>query len=120
MARSSAPRVERFLPLSQTTFHILLVLADGARHGYAIMRTVRDVEGGGIRLGSGTLYRAISSLLASGLLEEVTPDRPSYDDARRRYYGLTRLGHDVLVAETQRMANAVNLARARRIAVKTV
>ena len=120
MARSSAPRAEQFLPLSQTTFYILLALADGAQHGYAIMRAVRNREGGGIRLGSGTLYRAISSLLSSGLVEEVTPERPSYDDARRRYYGLTKLGHDVLVAETQRMANAVSLARARRIVIKTV
>ena len=119
MAANTTRRADDFLPLSPVSFHILLALADGAQHGYAIMRGINELTDGQVRLGSGTLYRAISSLLSGGLVEETSPERRSYDDERRRYYALTALGRTVLVAETRRMASAVSLARAKRILPKT-
>jgi DNA-binding PadR family transcriptional regulator len=100
------------------SFHILLALADEPLHGYAVMRAVADATDGRMKLGSGTLYRAIASLLSSGLVKEASPDRPSYDDARRRYYEMTAFGRTVLVAETKRMAGAVTLAKAKRLLAK--
>jgi DNA-binding PadR family transcriptional regulator len=95
-------------------FHILLALAAGERHGYAIMRTVAADTDGAVRLGPGTLYRTLRDLLAAGLIEEceARPD-PALDDERRRYYRLTPRGKDVVRAEVQRLARLVERAQAK-------
>ena len=107
--------VESFLPLTTAVFHILVALADGEAHGYAIMQEVAARSGGTVRLGAGTLYGAISRLLDGGLIEE-SDERPDsdLDDSRRRYYRLTGLGGRVLAAETKRMAELVRVARSTR------
>ena len=104
--------VESFLPLTPAVFHILLTLADGEAHGYAMMQEVTRRSGGTVRLGPGTLYGAISRLLEDGIIEEseARPD-PDMDDTRRRYYRLTKLGGLVLAAETERLADLVKAAR---------
>jgi DNA-binding PadR family transcriptional regulator len=72
-------------PLTPAVFYILVALADGDRHGYAIMRDVSKRSGGTVHLGPGTLYGAISRLLRDGLIEESEerPD-PEMADSRRR------------------------------------
>jgi DNA-binding PadR family transcriptional regulator len=101
------------LPLPPATFHILLALADGERHGYAIIQEIASRTGGEVRLGAGTLYRSIQRMLEQGLIVE-TEDRPApeLDDERRRYYALTRLGSAAARAEASRLARLVRLARA--------
>ena len=103
---------EEFLPLTPAVFHILIALADGEAHGYAIMQSVTRRSVGTVRLGAGTLYGAINRLLHDGLIaeSEQRPD-PELDDARRRYYRLSDLGGRVLAAETKRMADLVRTAR---------
>ena len=116
-----APQLpESFLPLTPAVFHILVALADGEAHGYAIMQTVAEKSLGTVRMGAGTLYGAISRLLEEGLVEESEerPD-PKIDDARRRYYRLTDFGARVLAAETKRMADLVRAARS-TIAVRKI
>ena len=108
---------QELLPLTSASFHILLALVDGEQHGYAIMRDVRQSTDGAVRLGPGTLYRAVQSLLGKGLIEESSRRPAADEDQRRRYYRLTALGRRVLAAETQRMALAVALARAKRVPV---
>jgi DNA-binding PadR family transcriptional regulator len=105
-----------FLPLTPAIAHILLALADGDRHGYAIMQEVERLTGGGLRMGPGTLYGTIKRMLTAGLIEEVDqrPD-PDLDDERRRYYRATRLGIAVLEKETARMAALVSAARAKKV-----
>lgn len=102
--------------LTPAVFQILLALADGERHGYAIMKDVEASTGGRVRLGPGTLYRSIKRMLADGLIEECDerPD-PDLDDERRRYYRLTALGRRVARAEAERLAGLVQLARAKRL-----
>ncbi len=104
------------LPLTPAAFHILLALADGEKHGYAIMREVTETTGGQIKLGPGSLYGTIKRLLADGWIEESDerPD-PALDDERRRYYRLTDLGKQVARAEAQRLAQLVNTAKAKRL-----
>jgi DNA-binding PadR family transcriptional regulator len=111
--------VEQFLPLTPAVFHILLTLADGEAHGYAMMQDVTRRSGGAVRLGPGTLYGAVSRLLEDGLIEELEerPD-PELDDARRRYYRLTRLGGRVLAVETERLADLVKAARSTKVVRK--
>jgi DNA-binding PadR family transcriptional regulator len=108
--------VEALLPLTPAVFHILLALAGGERHGYAIMREVSELTGGALKLGPGTLYRSINALLGQGLIAEVEerPD-PALDDERRRYYRLTELGERAAQAEAARLAALVDVARARRL-----
>lgn len=47
---------EDHLPLSPAVFHLLLALADGDSHGYAIMRDIEDRTGGLVKVGPGMLY----------------------------------------------------------------
>ena len=104
---------EDLLPLTPAVFHILLSLAPGERHGYAIMSEVTAATDGRINLGPGTLYGTIKRLLAAELIEESEqrPD-PELDDERRRYYRLTRFGRRVIQAEVSRYAEMVKVARA--------
>jgi len=105
-----------FLPLTPAVFHILLALAEGEKHGYAIMLEVESVSEGAFKLGPATLYSSIKRMLSAGLIVE-SDDRPdpAMDDQRRRYYRMTGLGEKVLKAESSRLANLVSLARARNV-----
>ncbi len=104
------------LPLRPAVLHILLVLADGERHGYGIMREVEERTGGEMRLGPGTLYGSIKRMLADGLIEESDerPD-PQMDDQRRRYYRITDFGRWVAGAEAERLAGLVSTAREKKL-----
>ena len=110
-------RTEPFLPLTTVAFEILLALADGEQHGYAIMREVAHRSGGAVTLHAGTLYRALARLLESGLIDEVDapPAGRESDDERRRYYCLTARGIAVARAEAARLEQQVAAARARRL-----
>lgn len=104
------------LPLTPAVTHILLALADGEKHGYAIMREVEQLTGGTITMGPGTLYGSIKRMLGAGLVAETDerPD-PELDDQRRRYYKITGLGARVLAAETARLAELVKAADAKKV-----
>src|SRR5215813_2625964 len=104
------PDVESQLPLSPPVFHVLIALADGEKHGYAILKEVEERTSSRVRLGSGTLYAIIKRLLSDGLIQEID-ERPASDDERRRYYALTAFGRKVAAAEAQRMEEMVAAAR---------
>jgi len=112
--RESEPPIEKRLPLSPAEFHIMLALAGGERHGYAIMREVAEQTGGRMRLGPGTLYGSIRRMLSEGIIEESEerPD-PTRDDERRRYYRLTPYGRRVAEAEAERLQALTRAAEAR-------
>src|ERR1700734_4300744 len=90
-------------------FHILLVLAEGPRHGYGIMKEVERESKGEIRLEIGSLYRLLARLLDAGLIEEAEGDE------RRRFYRISRLGSRVLKSEAARLAELVEKFRARKL-----
>lgn len=101
-----------YLPLSPAVLHILLALVDEERHGYAIMQEIRTHSEGEYKIGPGTLYDNLQKLMQEGLVEEAR--QPSADeDARRRYYRLTRLGKNVLGAELNRLENLVRAGKLR-------
>jgi DNA-binding PadR family transcriptional regulator len=99
--------------VSMSAFHILLALADGERHGYAITREVAEETSGEVKLGPGTLYRMLKQLLDDEWIVEVKG--ADTDDPRRRYYRLTPRGRRVAQAEALRLANVVRIARSRRL-----
>jgi DNA-binding PadR family transcriptional regulator len=99
--------------LNQPAHHILLALGGDAKHGYAIMQDITERSNGRIRILPGTLYSTIKKLLTDGLVEEVdAPKSSDSDDARRRYYRVTKAGRTTLAAETERLALLVKLGRA--------
>ncbi|MFZ0630620.1 MAG: helix-turn-helix transcriptional regulator [Acidobacteriaceae bacterium] len=103
-------------PLPSAAFQILLALAGEDRHGYGIMRQVEEQSGGRVRLGPGTLYSSVQSLLDEKLIEEVEPpcdDAPNSE--RRRYYRLTASGRKIARAEADRLADLLRVARACKI-----
>ena len=101
-----------YLPLTPAEFHVLLSLADGDRHGYAILQDVaaRSPE---LRLRTGTLYTVLKRMLDLAWVDESPA--PAGEDARRRYYGLSAAGRAVMTAEARRLESLVQMARDRRV-----
>lgn len=111
--------IERWLPLSAPAFHVLLGLADGEKHGYAILKEIRRHTEDRVRLNVSTLYGVLQRLEKGGLIREASerPD-PALDDERRRYFALTETGRAVLAAEVERLERALTLARAKDVTVR--
>ena len=105
------------LPLRPVVFHVLLSLAEGERHGYAIVQDIAERSAARIRLEPGNLYRHLKFMLDEGLIEE-SGRRPvaAQDDERRRYYRMTRFGRQVALAEASRLEVVAAEARARLVA----
>ena len=106
---------EAFLPLKSNWFHILISLVESEKHGYGIMQDVLERSGGKVRLWPATLYGSLKRLIDNGLIvESGERPAPEFDDARRRYYRLTPLGHRVLNLESQRLRDLVGVLDAKR------
>lgn len=100
------------LPLSPAALHILLCLAGGDLHGYAIMQEIARQSEGKYKIGPGTLYDNLQKLIRRRWVEDLG-NRSTDDDPRRRYYRMTSLGRSVLKEETTRLAGVVREARLR-------
>ena len=98
------------LPLSPAMFYVLVALADGDNHGYAIMKEVESLTDGAVRLSTGTLYGIIKRLLSEGLIREIV-GHGSASEERRRSYALTPFGKDVARAEAARLEQTIAIAR---------
>jgi DNA-binding PadR family transcriptional regulator len=111
-SRKSEFDPQALLPLPSAAFHILVALAEGDRHGYAIMQDVAEGTAGRLKLNPGTLYTTIRRLLDQGLVVELDerPD-PDEDDERRRYYRLSDNGREVARAEANRLQQMLAFAR---------
>jgi DNA-binding PadR family transcriptional regulator len=105
--------IDALLPLPPMTFHILLALSEGERHGYAIIQDIAARTEGAVKISAGTLYRSVQRMQEQGLIEESRRrPAPDEDDERRRYYGLTAFGTAVARAAARRLTQLVKLARA--------
>jgi DNA-binding PadR family transcriptional regulator len=98
------------LPLTEATFFILLSLAPGAKHGYAILKDVSYLSQQRVKLSTSTLYGALKRLLTTGWIDRL--DEPSPDDTTRtpKAYVLTERGRRMLGAETTRLRSLVRAA----------
>jgi DNA-binding PadR family transcriptional regulator len=114
---------ERLLPLKPIVFQILLVLADGDRHGWSLVRDLQQ-RSGGTRLLPGNLYRVLGAMTTEGLIHEAVPSaserRQAAEDTggnaeRRRYMGLTPFGREVAAAEASRLEALVSESREKRL-----
>lgn len=112
--------LQHLLPLTPAVFFILFALADGEKHGYAIMQAASRISDNQFRMGPGTLYTTIQRLLDLGLIVETERGGGQSDhENRRRYYKLTRTGKAVLAADLGRMESVVRLARDKKLVPKT-
>jgi len=103
-------------PLPSAAFQILLSLADDDLHGYAIMRQVEEQTAGRMRLGPGTLYSSIQTLLEEKCIDEVEArEDAALGTERRRYYRLTAAGRKLARAEAERLGDLLRVARAKKI-----
>lgn len=110
---SSTTAIQAQLPLTEVTYLILLSLAPGARHGYAIMKDVEFMSQGRVVLSTGTLYGALPRLLEAGWIEPADDPQAGETGRVRKLYALTNLGQQVLVAEVERLDDLVAAARRR-------
>src|SRR5262245_50696358 len=98
-------------PLTPAVFHILLALADGPLHGYAIMQAAEESAGPSIRMGPGTIYGSLQRMEETGLVKELST--PAAD--RRRVFALQPAGRRALAAEAARLTRLATLVRAKRV-----
>lgn len=104
---------EDLLPLNPPMYRILLSLARGERHGYAMMQDARDSGDRSVKLSPGTLYYSLQRMVERGLIEQAGEGAPAEGGERRVYYRITEFGRRVAEAESRRLADLVDLARAR-------
>lgn len=91
----------RLLPLSPHDLAVLLVLSEAPLHGYGIVKASQESKGP-VTLELGSLYRIIGRMMRTGLIEEARAELTEAS-RKRRYYGLTPLGHAVARAEVRRL-----------------
>jgi DNA-binding PadR family transcriptional regulator len=113
------PHPARFLPLHPLEFRILLILLDGPSHGYAVVQEIEEREGGSGKIYPANLYRRMRDLLAKGLVEDALPPEGESTDPRRRYFGVTDMGREVVRAETERLGELLAEARERGLLTTT-
>ena len=107
-------KLDELLPLSPTAFHVLVVLANGPRHGYGVAQEVEELTEGRLVMGPGTLYGSLRRMLGSGLIEETkNPGEEGLHAERRRYYRMTPLGSAALHAESARLMRTATVAQER-------
>ncbi len=92
----SRDNISKYLPLSETTYYIMLALVDPL-HGYGVMQKVAEISNGLVKLGPGTLYGAFSTLEREGLIEKTG------EEERRKLYQLTLKGKSVLLNQIRRL-----------------
>lgn len=107
------------LALTAPVFYVLLALSLKDRHGYEILKYVEANSEGRVRLGPGTLYTTLKRMLDAELIIELAEPPDPDDDARRRYYRLSRQGRAALRGELTRMEQALQLAGGRRVKSST-
>jgi DNA-binding PadR family transcriptional regulator len=108
--------LQPLVPMTPAVFYVLFSLADGEKHGYAIMQETSKLSNGDFRMGPGTLYTTLQRLLDLKVIEEVEHATAGYQrDSRRRYYCITGTGRALLEAELARLDVAVRLAKRKKL-----
>jgi len=110
---NNAEQVETNLPLTETTYFIMLILAHSPRHGYAIMKEVNQLSEGRVELSTGTLYGALKRLLDQGWIRRAEDIQSGATGRVRKVYSLTPLGRQILKAEVRRLHSLAKAAEVR-------
>ena len=117
MAREDFPAgrtADEYLPLTPALFHVLLALADGEKHGYAILKEVAERTNNTFVLSTGTLYGIIKRLLADAMIRRSAAG----SNERRQAYRLTPFGRSVALAEVARLREMVLSAESKKLVAR--
>jgi DNA-binding PadR family transcriptional regulator len=106
-------KTQTIAPLTEATFLILLSLSPAPKHGYAVMKEVRDLSNGRIKFSTGTLYGAIRRLLEQGWIKRVADPEPNPTNRERKAYALTDKGRKIINAEVERLKSLLSTAEQR-------
>jgi DNA-binding PadR family transcriptional regulator len=104
---------QHHLPLAPHAFEVLLSLARGPQHGYAIVQDIAERSGGALQLATSTLYSTLARLEDAGLLRESSQAPEPSAGPPRKYYEMTRLGRAVARLEAVRLQRVAEQARSR-------
>ena len=104
-------KIQKYLPLTETSFFIILSLATAPKHGYAIIKEVETMSEKRVVLATGTLYSALRRMLEDGWIERVKDINPEAGIRERKLYQLSHLGRRLLEAEKGRLRKLVNLTK---------
>jgi PadR family transcriptional regulator PadR len=110
---TSQPDIESIPPLREATLCILLSLAAGPKHGYAVMKDVTSLSHGRVELSTSTLYSAFKRLLDRGWIRRVDDPLPDETARVRKHYELTDIGRRILDAEIARLQALLSVAQLR-------
>jgi DNA-binding PadR family transcriptional regulator len=100
---------EEYIPLTPHALQVLLALASGPKHGYAIMLQTHDDSSGSVAVGRGSLYRTLKSLEQWNLIEKRV-EMPAWGPGKpSKWCGLTDTGRTVLEWEVERARMIVHL-----------
>jgi DNA-binding PadR family transcriptional regulator len=88
--------INRYLPLTESTYYILVSLAEPL-HGYGVMQKVETLSEGTVKIGPGTLYGAFQALEKEALIVKVG------EEERRKIFAITAKGREVLKNQIQRL-----------------
>ncbi len=102
-------KAEDYLPLTETSFFILLSLATTPKHGYGIIKEVEALSAGRVVMAAGTLYSALRRMLEDGWIERLEEDDSNGGDRERKLYSLTDLGRRIFELETKRLRGLIHL-----------
>lgn len=105
---------QEYLPLTETSFFILLSLATEPKHGYSIMKDVEAMSEARVMLATGTLYSALRRMLEDGWIERLE-ERSISTSRERKLYQLTEHGRRILEAETERLRKLVKLPQLKNV-----
>ena len=102
-------------PLKLRVLQILLILGDGERHGWSIVKELQAQAGDGTRILPGSLYRTLNDMVERGLIEEAPEPTASEEEARRRYLRVTELGIEAARANVDRLEDLVRTAKSKSV-----
>jgi len=99
--------MDKNVPLTEALFYILLAVRK-PNHGYGIIQDVREMTGGRLILGPGTLYGAINSMMSKRWIKLYSEDKES---RKKKEYQITDTGRDIFEAEVKRLKELVENAK---------
>lgn len=99
---------KKYEPLTESYYYILLCLYKKPNHGYGIMQETKELSNNRVKIGSGTMYTAVSKMIKKGWIRDS--EILNEHDDRRRTYEITKEGIDILTNEIKRLKELINSA----------
>lgn len=100
---------KKYEPLTESYYYILLCLYKEPNHGYGIMQETIKLSNGRVKIGSGTMYTAVSKMIKKGWIKDS--EAIDEQDDRRRTYEITQDGTNILYQEIDRLKELLNSAK---------